>query len=72
MEIIVKAKKIGGSIGIIIPKEIIGREKIIPEDALKVKIEKTADLSFLWGKWKDVRKSTDEIMKEIDEGETDD
>ena len=71
MEAIIKAKKIGGSIGIIIPREIISKEKITPEDTLKVKIEKTADLSFLWGRWKDIKKSTDEIMKEIDEGEDD-
>ena len=62
----------GGSIGIIIPKEIIGKEKISPEDALKIKIEKTFDLGFLWGRWKDIKKSTDEIMKEIDDGEVDD
>ena len=72
METIVKAKKMGGSIGIIIPKEIIGKEKISPEDALKIKIEKTFDLGFLWGRWKDIKKSTDEIMKEIDDGEVDD
>ena len=71
MEAIIKAKKIGGSIGIIIPRRIVGKEKISPEDTLKVKIEKTADLSFLWGRWKDIKKSTDEIMKEIDEGEDD-
>ena len=71
METIIKAKKIGGSIGIIIPREIIGREKISPEDTLKVKIEKIADLNFLWGRWKNIKKSTDEIMKEIDDGEDD-
>ena len=72
MQLNIKAKKFGGSIGIIIPKEIIIKEKISPEDTLKVNIEKTSDLSFLWGKWKDIQKSTDEIMKEIDEGESDD
>ena len=71
METIIKAKKIGGSIGIIIPREIIGKEKISPEDTLKVKIEKIADLNFLWGRWKNIKKSTDEIMKEIDDGEDD-
>lgn len=71
MEIIVKAKKIGGSVGIIIPKEVVWAEKIGPDDNLKLKIEKTSDLDFLWGKWKGVKKSTDEIMKEIDEGEDD-
>ena len=71
METIIKAKKMGGSIGIIIPREIVIREKISPEDTLKIEIEKTSDLSFLWGRWKDVKKSTDKIMEEIDEGEDD-
>jgi len=71
METMIKAKKIGGSIGIIIPKEIVGKEKISPEDILKIKIEKIGDLSFLWGRWKDIKKPTDEIMGEIDEGEDD-
>lgn len=72
METIVKAKRIGGSIGIIIPKNITGKERIMPEDTLKIRIEKTADLSFLFGRWKDIKKSTKEIMEEIDEGEIDD
>lgn len=71
METLIKAKKIGGSIGIIIPKDIIRKEKISSEDTLKVKIEKTSDLSFLFGKWQDIKKSTDKIMEEIDEGEID-
>lgn len=68
-EVIVKAKRIGGSIGIIIPNNVIGRELIVPDDTLKIKVEKTADLNFLWGRWRSVKKSTDKIMKEIDEGE---
>ena len=72
MQTIIKSKKFGGSIGIIIPREIVEQEKISPEDTLKVEIEKIADLSFLWGRWKNIKKSTDKIMKEIDEGETDD
>ena len=71
MEAIVKAKKIGGSIGIIVPKDIIKKERISVDDILKVNVEKTADLSFLWGRGKDIKKSTDQIMKEIDEGEID-
>ena len=53
----------------IIPREIVEIERISANDILKVKIEKTGDLSFLWGKLKDVKKSTDKIMEEIDEWE---
>ncbi|MBU2616807.1 MAG: hypothetical protein KKB79_02390 [Nanoarchaeota archaeon] len=65
----IKARRFGGSIGIILPRKIVERERINPEDFLEVSVEKIADLSFLWGKGKDIKKSTAEIMAEIDEGE---
>ncbi len=37
----------------------------------KKRIKKVVDLSFLWGSCKNVKTSTEEIMKEIDEGEVD-
>lgn len=72
MEAIVKAKKIGGSIGIVLPKELVKKERILPEDNVKINVEKTGDLNFLWGRFKDIKKPADDIMKEIDEGEFDD
>ena len=69
METKLIAKKIGGSIGIIIPKNVVELERIAVNDILKIKIEKTGDLSFLWGKLKNVRKTTDKIMAEMDEWE---
>ena len=71
METIVKAKKIGGSIGVLLPNELVKRERIMPDDSIKIKVEKTANLSFLWGRFKGVKKSTDKIIKEIDEAELD-
>ena len=41
----------------------------MPKDILKVKIEKTSNINFLWGKFKDIKKLTDKIMKEINEAE---
>jgi hypothetical protein len=72
MEAIVKAKKIGGSIAVLIPKKVVDKERIFPEDTLKIKVEKTADFNWLWGRFKGIKKSTDQIMKEIDEAELDD
>ena len=69
MEALVKAKRIGGSLGVIIPKEIVKQEKILEEDTLNIKVEKTDNLNFLWGKYKDIKMPTDQIMKEIDENE---
>lgn len=71
METEVKARKFGGSIGIILPRGIVEKEGIVENDSLKVKVEKVADLSFMWGMCKDVKISTDKIMEEIDEGEDD-
>ena len=71
MEVEVKARRIGGSIGIILPKEIVMQERIIEKDSLKIKIEKKDNLNFLWGRGKDIKKPTKQIMKEIDEGEDD-
>ena len=72
MKTIIKAKQIGGSIGLLIPKEIVEKERIHVNDTLKIDIEKTDDFNWLWGRGKDIKKSTDQIMKEIDEGELDD
>ena len=69
MEAITKAKQIGGSIGVIIPMEIVNEERIHINDTLKIKIEKVDNLNFLWGKFKDIKKPTDQIMMEIDEAE---
>ena len=69
METEVKAKKIGGSIAVIIPRDIVEREHIVADDIVKIRVEKTDDLNALWGRYKDIKKPTDQLMKDIDEGE---
>lgn len=71
MEVRVTAKQIGGSIGVIIPRSIVQKERIFADDTLKLKVEKTDSLNFLWDKNKELKKPTDKIMEEIDEGEND-
>ena len=71
MEMQLKAKRMGGSIGIIIPQIVITKERIQVNDFVNIKIDKTADLSFMFGKGKGIKKSTSQIMNEIDEGEYD-
>ena len=68
-EVIIKAKKIGGSLGIIIPEEIVKKEHINVNDTVKIKIERKDDLTFLWGKLKNIKTPTQKIMDMIDEGE---
>ncbi len=69
MQMRIKAKKFGGSIGIILPRDLVDKNSIFPDDFLEIDVKKVADLSFLWGKGRDIKKSTDKIMDEIDEGE---
>lgn len=69
MEAIVKAKKIGGSIGIILPKKLIEKENIMAEDDIEIKIKRKDNFDSLWGIIKDVKIPTQKIMDIIDEGE---
>lgn len=69
MQAIVKAKKIGGSVGVIIPREIVEKEHIKPEDTVEIKVKRKDSLESIWGILKDIKKPTQQIMKEIDEGE---
>ena len=72
METITKAKQIGGSISVVIPKEVVENEMISVGDTLKLKVEKVDNLDFFWGRLKDIKKPTEQIMREIDEAELDD
>ena len=69
METIVKAKKIGGSIGIIIPKELIEKERIKIDDNIEIKIKRSDNFDSLWGIIKDVKIPAQKIVDIIDEGE---
>ena len=69
MEIELKTKQIGGSLAIIVPKEVVKMERIKPEDTVLVRIQKVENLNTLWGSQKDIKKSTKQIMKEIDYSE---
>lgn len=69
MEAIVKAKKIGGSIGVILPKGLIEKEQIMAEDEIEIKIKRKDNFDSLWGIIKDVKIPTKKIMDIIDEGE---
>ncbi len=46
------ARKWGDSLAIIIPKEVIKRERIRQNEKLHVIVQKELDLSDLFGKWK--------------------
>jgi len=69
MEAITKAKRMGGSIGVIIPEEVVKKENISVNDTLKINIERKDDINFFWNKLKGIKMPTQEIMDIIDEGE---
>lgn len=65
MEIEVKTKKWGNSIGLIIPSEVIERLNIKPEEEVVIEIEKRKNvLKELFGSMKS-KKSTEQILKEV-------
>ncbi len=69
-----KIKKWGNSLGIILPKEIINKEKLKEGSNLRVTIQsekpmtvgKLMDLSRKIGLPKKLKKSTEQLMKEVD------
>ncbi len=63
MEVTVKAKKWGDSLGIILPKEVVREGNLKADDTLKVDVFKEADLSDLFGTLK--RKVSGQKFKDM-------
>ena len=63
-----KLKTWGNSIGLVIPKEELKREKLKPDQLVRVIIckKKMLKVKDIFGKLKNWNKSTEEIMREID------
>jgi hypothetical protein len=64
-----KPRKWGNSLGFTIPREVVDEGRILPDEELEIVIvrRKEVDFQSLFGKYK-FKKSTKQIMKEIDEG----
>lgn len=67
MEIIVKPRKWGNSIGITIPKEILDIKNITLKDKLRINIEKDQDIHSIRGLIK-FKKSAQQLKDEMREG----
>jgi len=48
-EITCKTKKWGGSIGIVIPKEVVEKERIKPDEDIKIAIRRIPLAKEIWG-----------------------
>ena len=69
IELEVKARKWGNSIGISLPKDVIEKANIKPNKEVRLLIQdKKIDLSKVFGTLK-INKPTQEILDEIREGE---
>lgn len=63
----IKVKEWGNSLGLIIPKEIVAREQISPNDEIVVTISKKDNLEDFFGKLK-IKKSAQELKDESRKG----
>ena len=67
MDIRTKVRRWGNSFGITIPKETAEKLHIHEDEEVIIEVKKTFSLKDAFGSHK-FKKSTDQIMKEIDEG----
>ena len=68
-QVVVRARKVGGSVAVIVPKEVVKKERISPNDKVRLSIQRVDELTDWWGNLKWAKKPTARIIKEIDEGE---
>lgn len=68
-EIECTTKKWGSSIGVIIPSEVVRKERLRPNETIRIVIKKIPLAKTIWGAGsvKDMR-PTDEILKELRNG----
>ena len=61
------ARKIGNSIGVIFPKELVDKERIVPNQKLDIRIIKKTDLSDIFGSLK-IKESGQEFKDMVRRG----
>ena len=69
MQFQTKTKKIGGSIGVILPHELIKEVALELDEDVIVELKRPGNLNFLWGIGKKDKTPTQKIMEDIDRGE---
>ena len=67
-EIECKTRKIGGSIGIILPKEAVEREGIKPDQNIVVEIKKQVKVKDVFGMFPDWKTPTQKLKDEARKG----
>ena len=67
-EIECKTRQIGGSIGIILPKEIVDKEAIGPDQTIRVSIKKQLKVRNVFGMFPDWKTPTQKLKDEARKG----
>ncbi len=68
MEILVETKKIGGSLGIILPKSVVEKENLKVKEKVRVEVRKGHNVGELLGLFKGWSRSTEEIIRDSKKG----
>ena len=68
MEVEIKTKKSGNSIGVVIPKEILEKQKIKENETVIFSIKKKLLVSEVFGRLKGWKRPTQEIKDEMRKG----
>ena len=67
-EIECKTRKIGGSIGIILPKEVVQKDGIRPNQSIKLEIKKSVKVKDVFGMFSDWKADTQKLKDEARKG----
>ncbi|MEK6887954.1 MAG: hypothetical protein AABX14_03355 [Candidatus Aenigmatarchaeota archaeon] len=67
-EIECKTMKIGGSLGIIIPKDVVEKEDLGPSQTIRVKISKQVKVRDVFGSLPDWKTPTQKLKDEVRKG----
>lgn len=68
VEIEVETRKIGGSIGIIIPNEVVKQERIKPRERIRMEVKRAHTIGEFFGVLKGWKRPTEEIVREAKRG----
>ena len=68
MEIECKTRKIGGSLGIIIPKEVVEEEGIKPNQSIKIEIRSRPKAREIWGLFPNLKTPAQKLKDEARKG----
>ena len=67
-EVECKTRKIGGSIGIILPKDVVSKEGIKPNQNIRVHIKKHVKVKDVFGMFPEWKTSTQKLKDEARKG----